>query len=148
MHIEETLYVLFLITVDELLEKYNKTWGKVRNSTKKKNLSEAVCNKKYLRTKMNFYNGKINTIFHSNKIPKEGSQYLYLTVVLINSVYRKAKNFYPQVFLEKYIVKEKTMSTFIIDDIEISFGDLVKKILMKKTQKYRKFKYRKLFLET
>ena len=77
---------------------------------------------------MKFYNGKINTIFHSNKIPKEGSQYHYLTVVLINSVYRKAENYYPQVFLEKckYVVKEKTMSTFIIDDIEISFGDFDK----------------------
>ena len=77
---------------------------------------------------MKFYNGKINTIFHSNKIPKEGSQYLYLTVVLINSVYRKAENYYPQVFLEKckYVVKGKTMSTFIIDDIEISFGDFDK----------------------
>ena len=126
---DETKCVPFLITVDELLEKYNKTWEKVRNITKKKkNLSEAVYNKKYLRTKMKFYNGKINTIFHSNKIPKEGSQYRYLTVVLINSVYRKAENYYPQVFLEKckYVVKEKTMSTFIIDDIEISFGDFDK----------------------
>ena len=33
---DETKYVPFLITVDELLEKYNKTWEKVRNSTKKK----------------------------------------------------------------------------------------------------------------
>ena len=126
---DETKCVPFLITVDELLEKYNKTWEKVRNSTKKKkNLSEAVYNKKYLRTKMKFYNGKINTIFHSNKIPKEGSQYRYLTVVLINSVYRKVENYYPQVFLEKckYVVKEKTMSTFIIGDIEISFGDFDK----------------------
>ena len=126
---DETKCVPFLITVDEVLEKHNKTWEKVRKSTKKKkNLSEAVYNKKYLRTKMKFYNGKINTIFHSNKIPKEGSQYLYLTVVLINSVYRKAENYYPQVFLEKckYVVKGKTMSTFIIDDIEISFGDFDK----------------------
>ena len=126
---DETKCVPFFFFFDEVLEKYNKTWEKVRKSTKKKkNLSEAVYNKKYLRTKMKFYNGKINTIFHSNKIPKEGSQYLYLTVVLINSVYRKAENYYPQVFLEKckYVVKGKTMSTFIIDDIEISFGDFDK----------------------
>ena len=32
---------------------------------------EPVYNEKYLKTKIESYNGKINTIFHNNKIPKE-----------------------------------------------------------------------------
>ena len=38
------------------------------------------------------------------------------------SVFRTGKNYYSQVFLEecKYVVKEKKMPKYIIDDIEIS----------------------------
>ena len=35
--------------------------------------------------------------FHNNKILKEGSQCIWLSVILIDSVYRKYKNYYPQV---------------------------------------------------
>ena len=70
------------------------------------------------------YNGKINTIFHDNKIPKEGSQYVCLLVILTDLVYRKDKDYYPQMFLEewKYVVKGK-MSEFITDDVEVSSDD-------------------------
>ena len=41
---------------------------------------------------------------------------------MIDSVFRTGKNYYPQVFLEecKYVVKEKKIPKYIIDDIEIS----------------------------
>ena len=46
---------------------------------------------------------------------------------MIHSVFRTGKNYYPQVFLQecKYVVKEKKIHNYIIDD--------VKHILMKKT---------------
>ena len=69
----------------------------------------AVYNGKYLKAKIKSYNGKINANFHDNKIPKEGSQFICLSVILIDSVFRTGKNYYPQVFLEecKYVIKEK-----------------------------------------
>ena len=69
--------------------------------------------------------GKNNTNFHNNKIPKDDSQCIFLSVILIDSVYRKDKNYYPQVFLEecKYVFKEKKMSKFITDNKEISSDD-------------------------
>ena len=41
---------------------------------------------------------------------------------MIDSVFRTGKNYYPQVFLEecKYVVKEREIPKYIIDDIEIS----------------------------
>ena len=41
---------------------------------------------------------------------------------MINSVFKKGKNYYPQVFVEeyKYVVREKWMPGHITDDIEIS----------------------------
>ena len=43
-----------------------------------------------------------------------------LSVILIDYIF-KTGNYYPQVFLEecKHVVKEKKMSKYIIDDIEI-----------------------------
>ena len=47
---------------------------------------------------------------------------MFLSVILIDSVFRAGKNYYPQVFLEecKYFVKEKKMLECITDTIEIS----------------------------
>ena len=108
-----------MIKDDELLEKYNQTWEKVKNSIKKVFDSEPVSNEKYLKTKKKYiYNGKLNTNFHNNKIPKEGSQLICLSVILVDSVFRTGKNYYPQVFLEeyKYIVKERKIPEYITDD--------------------------------
>ena len=46
-------------------------------------------------------------------------------IILIDLVYKKDKNYYPEVFLEecKYVVKEKKNSKFIIDNIEVSPDD-------------------------
>ena len=71
---------------------------KVKNSVRKECDSEPVKNEKYLKAKIKSYNAKINTNFHNNKIPKEGSQFICLLVILIDSVFRAGKN-HPQMFL-------------------------------------------------
>ena len=117
---DETRYISFLIKNDKLLE--NEIWEKVKNILKKEFDSEPVYNKKYLKAKIKSYNGKINTNFHNNKIPKGSSQYICLSVILLDSGFRTGKNYSPQVFLEecKYVVKEKKIPKYIIDNIEIS----------------------------
>ena len=52
-------------------------------------------------------------------IPKGGYQFTYLWVILIDSVFWTGKNYYPKVFLKecKYVVKEKKIPKYIIDDI-------------------------------
>ena len=47
--------------------------------------------------------------FHNSKIPREGFQFICLSVISIDFVFRTGKNYCPQVFLEecKYAVKEK-----------------------------------------
>ena len=106
---DETKYMSFLIKDDELLEKYNEIWEKVKNSIKEEFDSKPVYNEKYLKAKIKSYNGKINTNFHNNKIPREGSQFICLSVILIDSAFRTGKKYHPQVFLEefKYVVKKK-----------------------------------------
>ena len=125
---DKTKFMSFLMKDEKLLEKYNEIWRKVSNIIKKQFDSKPVYNDKYIKTKIKSYNGKINTNFHNNNIPKEGSQCICLSVILIDSVYKKDKNYYPQVFLEecKYVVKEKKKSKFITDNKEISSDDFDK----------------------
>ena len=88
---DETKYISFLIKNNELLEKYNEIWKKVKNSLKKEFNSKPVHNEKYLKPKIKSYNGKINTNFHNNKIPRESSKFICLSVILIDSVFRTGK---------------------------------------------------------
>ena len=76
MQIEKILRELnisFLIKDSELLEKYNEIWKKVSNSIKKGFDSELVYNQNILKIRIKSYKRKINTSFHNDKIPKEGS---------------------------------------------------------------------------
>ena len=61
--------------------------------------------------------------FSLNIIPKEDSQCICLSALLIDSVYRKYKNYYPQTIFRKYVAKGKRTCTFIIYDTEI-FSDV------------------------
>ena len=86
---------------------------------------------------MNSYNGKINTNFRNDKMPKDGSQFICLSVILIDSVFRIDKNYYSQVVSEecKYVVKGKKIPViFFLIVIEkiLMKKILIKKILMKK----------------
>ena len=89
MHIEQTMMKLmfFLIKDNELLEKNNYIWEKVKNSIKKELDSEPVHNEKYLKAEIISYNGKLNRIFYNDKIPKEGSQFIFLSVIMINCIF-------------------------------------------------------------
>ena len=110
---------------------------------KKEFVSEPVYNEKYLKTKVKSYNENTNTNFHDNKIPKEGSEFICLSVILIDSVFKTGKNYYAQVFLEEYkcVVKKRFLSTllmiweFLLIPIKKT---LINTILMKKIPK-RKF---------
>ena len=46
-------------------------------------------------------NRKINTNFHNNKIPKEGSHCISLLVIMIDSVFRTGINYYPQMLFRR-----------------------------------------------
>ena len=80
---------------------------------------------------------KISTTFPGDKVPKEGSQCICLSVVLIDSVFRTGKDYCPQVFLEecKYIVKKKKRFLNILlttYKFLLMKKSLIKKILVKK----------------
>ena len=132
---DENKFMSFFIKGDQKsIIKFDK---KVKYRLKKEFDSEPVYNKKYLKAKIKSYNGKINTNFHNNKIPKEDSKFIFLSVILIDSVFRASKNYYPQILLEecKYVVKEKRFLSILLTIYKFLLI-LIEKILMKKTKKY------------
>ena len=62
--------------------------GKVSISIKKGFESEPVYNEKNLKTKIKSYEGEIGTNFHDDEIPKECSNCICLSVILIESVFK------------------------------------------------------------
>ena len=84
----EWIYIFF-IEDNELLETYNGIWNKVSNSIKKK----------ILKTKIRSCGDKPAYI-HDKQVLKVGSNYTFLTVLLLDSVLKKDKNYYPQVLRE------------------------------------------------
>ena len=77
-----------------------KFWKKLKVISKIKLDSQPVCNEKHLKAKIKSYNGKTKINFHNSKIPKEGSPFIFLSVILIDSIFRTGKNYYPELFLE------------------------------------------------
>ena len=55
-------------------------------------------------------------------MPRESSHCICLSVILIDSVLKMGKNYYLQVFVKecKYTVKEKELTRYINEDLEIS----------------------------
>ena len=76
---------------------------KVRNILKSTFNSKVIYSRNYLQLKRK-----------QEKNTKRGFQCLYVSVILIDSVYRKDGNYHPKVFLEKY---------YFIEDIEIYCSD-------------------------
>ena len=76
--------------------------------------------KKILKTKIRSSGDKPADI-HDKKVSKVGSKYTCLTVLLLDSVLKKDKNYYPQVLREwKYTEKEEKVFKNITDDSENS----------------------------
>ena len=80
---------------------------------------------KYIKTKIKIYAGSIITNFHNKKIPKEKSPCKYLSIMMIDSVIKANKKFYPQMLLEecKYVQEKIKIENYINKDLENSESD-------------------------
>ena len=69
--------------------------------------SQPVYDNKSQNTKVMLYGVKINTKFHGKKIPKQGSYYVCLLIIVLHSVCQINKNYYSQVFQEECKYEEE-----------------------------------------
>ena len=109
----------FVIKDDDVLDKYNEIWDKIKETLSIKFHSAPVYDEKYIKAKVREFNGVIKTNFLGDEIPKESMRYTCIACITIDSVMRMEEKNYPQVYLEefKYKMKKTKMSKFI--DIEL-----------------------------
>ena len=82
-------------------------------------------NNKHIKTKIKSYGDKVNTNFQGKNIPKENASYKCLSLIMLGSVIRANKKYYPQTFLEecKYEIKKNKTENVINDDLDLSSSD-------------------------
>ena len=55
---------------------------------------------KYIKTKMKTYGDCVVTNFHNKKMPKENTPCTCLSIIMLDSIVKAKKNYYPQTSLE------------------------------------------------
>ena len=105
----------FVIKDDDVLDKYNEIWDKIKGKLNIKFHSMPVYDEKYIKAKVREFNGVIKTNFLGDEVPKENEHYTCIACITIDSVMRMEKKNYPQVYLEecKYRMKKTKMTKFI-----------------------------------
>ena len=111
----------------QLLKDYNKIWEKVEKLLQIKFESKLVYNDddKYIKTNIKIYAGSMITNFHNKKILKEKAPCKCLSIIMLDSVIKANKKYYPQTLSEecKYVQEKIKIENFINDDLEKSESD-------------------------
>ena len=105
----------FLIKHDDVLDKYNETWDKIKEKLNIKFHNTPVHDETYIKAKVREFDGVIKTNFLGGKVPKENMHYTCMACITIGSVIKTEKKNYVQVYLEecKYKIKKIQTSRFI-----------------------------------
>ena len=111
----------FRVNDKKLLKKYNKIWNNVADLLDVQCDSDPVYgdNEKYIKTKIRTYEDRVITSFQGKKTPKENASYKCLSLIMLDSVIRVNKKYYPQTLLEecKYVIRKNKMENLINDDL-------------------------------
>ena len=109
----------FVIKDDDVLDKYNEIWDKIKETLSIKFHSMPVYDEKYIKAKVREFNGVIKTNFLGDKISKKSMHYTCIACITIDSVMRTEKKKHPKVYLGcKYKSKKIKMTKFIDTELE------------------------------
>ena len=113
----------FRVNNKQLLEKYSKIWEKVEKLMRIDFESKPVYgdDDKYIKTKIKIYAGSMITNFHNKKMPKEKAPCKCLSIIMLDSVIKANKKYYPQKFLEecKYVEQK---NNYIDEELKSDSG--------------------------
>ena len=126
-HFDNDKTMSFKVGDNKLLKKYNKIWKKICNIMNIEFDSDPVYGDgdKYIKTKIKLDRDNVGTNFQGKKIPKENASYKCLSLIMLNSVIRVNKKYYPQTLLEEcnYVIRKNKMENLISDDLDLSSFD-------------------------
>ena len=106
----------------QLLKNYSQIWEKVEKLLKIDFESKPVYSDddKYIKTKIKIYADNMITNFHNKKMTKQKAPCKCLSVIMIDSVIKANKKYYPQTLLEecKYVQKKIKIENLIDGNLE------------------------------
>ena len=124
---DENAAVSFIVKNKQLFKKYTKIWETIEKLMKINLESMPVYgdHDKHIKTKIKMYAGSIITNFHNKKMSKEKAPCKCLSIIMIDSVIKANKKYYPQTLLEecKYIQEKIKIENYINEDLENSESD-------------------------
>ena len=119
---DENATMSFKANNKQLLKNYNKIWENVEKLLKIDFESKPVYedDDKYIKTKIKIYAGSVITHFQSKKMPKEKAPCKCLSIIMLDSVIKANKKYYPQTLLEecKYVQEKIKIENLTDDDLE------------------------------
>ena len=119
---DENVTMSFKSNNKQLLKNYNKIWEKVEKLMKIDFKSKPIYGEddKYIKTKIKLYGGSIITNFHDKKMSIEKAPCKCLSIIMLDSVIKANKKYYPQTLLEdcKYVQEKIKIENLINDDLE------------------------------
>ena len=93
-----------MVKDEQLFKNYNKIWKKTEGLIGKNFDSKPFYgndDNKYIKTKIKTFKDNIITNFHKKKVPEEKRSYKCLSIIILDSVIKSNKKYYPQTYLEE-----------------------------------------------
>ena len=116
---DENATMSFRVNNKQLLKNYNKIWEKIEKLMRIDFESKPVSgdDNKYIKIKI--YADSIVTNFHNKKMPKEKPSYKCLLIIILDSIIKGNKKYYPQTSLEecKYVQEKIKIKNYIDDGL-------------------------------
>ena len=88
----------FVIKVDDVFDKCNEIWNKIKKTLNIKFHSTPIYDEKYINTKVREFNGVIKTNFLGDETPKGNVHYTCIACITIDSVMRMEKKLSTSLF--------------------------------------------------
>ena len=124
---DENATMSFVVKNKQHLKKYTEIWETIEGLMKVNFESKPVYgdHDKCIKTKIKVYAGSIITNFHNRKMPKEKAPCKCLSIIMIDSIIRVNKKYYPQTLLEecKDIQENIKIEKYINEDLKNSESD-------------------------
>ena len=114
--------ISFRVKNKQFLKNYNEIWEKVEKLLKIDFESKPLYDDddKYIKTKIKIYADNMIKNFHGRKMPKEKVPCKCLSIIMLHSVVRANKKYYPKTFLGecKYVQEKIKIENHIDEDLE------------------------------
>ena len=105
----------FVIKDDDVLDKCNEIWDKIKTYLNIKYHSMPVYDEKYIKAKVREFNGVIKTNFLGDEIQKVSMHYTCIACININSIMTGKKELSTDLFRRMQIQTKKNKVTKFID---------------------------------